>query len=65
MDHMPPIHNTKSHSVGSSLELSGANNMDNDDRVRVLAIIDHFRELGVSEDISLSQVSGYDKSHLI
>lgn len=41
----------------SSLDLSGANELDNDDRVRVLAIIDQFRELGVNEDISLPQVS--------
>lgn len=40
-----------------SLDLSGANELDNDDRVRVLAIIDQFRELGVNEDISLPQVS--------
>lgn len=41
----------------SSLKLSGVNDLDNDDRVRVLAIIDQFRELGVNEDISLPQVS--------
>jgi len=40
-----------------SLDLSGANELDNDDRVRVLAIIDQLRELGVNEDISLPQVS--------
>lgn len=52
----------------SSLNLSGVNDLDNDDRVRVLAIIDQFRELGVNEDISLPQVSeqtiSYQRVHL-
>ncbi|BCR91453.1 dynamin family protein [Aspergillus chevalieri] len=39
-----------------SLDLSGANELDNDDRVRVLAIIDQLRELGINEDISLPQL---------
>jgi hypothetical protein len=30
--------------------------LDNEDRVRVLGIIDRFRELGINEDISLPQV---------
>lgn len=40
-----------------SLDLSEANDLDNDDRVRILAIIDQFRELGINEDISLPQAS--------
>lgn len=39
------------------LELSGVNELDNDNRVRILGIIDKFRELGINEDISLPQVS--------
>ena len=31
--------------------------LDNADRLRVLGIIDQFRTLGISEDISLPQVS--------
>lgn len=41
----------------TSLELSGVNELDNDKRVRILGIIDKFRELGINEDISLPQVS--------
>ena len=41
------------------LELSGANELDNDDRVRVLAVVDKLRELGINEDVSLPQVSLY------
>lgn len=35
----------------------GADALDNDERVRILGIIDRFRELGVNEDIALPQVS--------
>jgi hypothetical protein len=31
--------------------------IDNEDRVRVLGVVDKLRELGVSDDISLPQVS--------
>jgi GTP cyclohydrolase I len=34
----------------------GVDDIDNPDRVKVLGIIDKFRELGVNEDISLPQV---------
>ena len=30
--------------------------IDNEDRVKLLSIIDQFRELGVNEDVSLPQV---------
>lgn len=39
------------------LSISGVNELDNDNRVRILGIIDKFRELGINEDISLPQVS--------
>ena len=39
-----------------SLAESSVEDLDNEDRVRVLGIIDKFRELGVNEDISLPQV---------
>lgn len=32
------------------------NGMDSSERTRLLAVIDKFRELGISEDISLPQV---------
>jgi len=41
----------------SSAKLSEMDGLDNPERVRLLGIIDQFRELGVSEDISLPQVS--------
>ena len=41
----------------SSTRLSEIDGLDNPERVRLLGIIDQFRELGVSEDISLPQVS--------
>jgi hypothetical protein len=41
----------------SSTKLSEMDGLDNPERVRLLGIIDQFRELGVSEDISLPQVS--------
>lgn len=55
---VPWYYDAESKAPGSSSpELSGLNNLDNDDRVRVLAIGDQFRELAVNEDISLLQVS--------
>ena len=36
--------------------LSGLDGLDNPGRTKLLAIIDKFRELGVSEDLSLPQV---------
>jgi hypothetical protein len=36
--------------------LSGLDGLDNPERIKLLAIIDKFRELGVSEDLSLPQV---------
>jgi hypothetical protein len=39
-----------------SLASTSLEDLDNDDRVRVLGIIDRFRELGINEDISLPQV---------
>ena len=44
------------------LELSGVNELDNDNRIRVLAIIDKLRELGINEDVSLPQVSQLNAS---
>ncbi|KAK3045424.1 hypothetical protein LTR09_012975 [Extremus antarcticus] len=41
---------------GRSLADSSVADLDNKDRVRVLGIIDKFRELGVNEDISLPQL---------
>lgn len=38
--------------VEASLE-----DLDNEDRVRVLGIIDQFRELGIQVDVSLPQVN--------
>ena len=65
---MPGSHDAEPTAPASSLKLSGVNDLDNDDRVRVLAIIDQFRELGVNEDISLPQVSkqavSYQRVHL-
>lgn len=58
---MPQFYDAESGVAAPSLDLSGANELDNDDRVRVLAIIDQFRELGVNEDISLPQVSNLDR----
>ncbi|KAI9759619.1 MAG: hypothetical protein M4579_002187 [Chaenotheca gracillima] len=40
----------------ASLELSGLNELDNDERVKVLGIIDQLRELGINEDLSLPQL---------
>lgn len=37
-------------------KIAGIDDMDSPDRVRVLGIIDQFRELGINEDISLPQV---------
>jgi hypothetical protein len=39
-----------------SLASTSLEDLDNDDRVRVLGIIDRFRELGINKDISLPQV---------
>ena len=39
-----------------SLARTSLEDLDNDDRVRVLGNIDKFRELGINEDISLPQV---------
>jgi hypothetical protein len=36
---------------------TGFDELENADRLRVLGIIDQFRTLGISEDISLPQVS--------
>jgi hypothetical protein len=47
----PPSVMTRQSLARTSLE-----DLDNDDRVRVLGIIDKFRELGINEDISLPQV---------
>ncbi len=44
---------------GLSLADSSVEDLDNKDRVRVLSIINKFRELGVNEDISLLQLSLY------
>lgn len=35
---------------------AGVDELDSEDRIRVLGVIDQFRELGVNEDISLPQV---------
>nr|POE96532.1 interferon-induced gtp-binding protein mx2 [Quercus suber] len=40
----------------TTLESTTVQDLDNEDRVRVLGIIDEFRELGVNEDISLPQL---------
>lgn len=40
-----------------SLEKTSLDSLDNDDRLRVLGIVDQFRELGINEDISLPQAS--------
>lgn len=37
--------------------MEGVHGFDSDDRVRLLSIIDQFRELGVNEDVSLPQAS--------
>ena len=56
---MPSFYRAEPHAGVPSLELPGVNDIDNEDRVKVLAIVDQFRELGVNEDISLPQVSIY------
>ena len=38
-------------------KLNGLEELENEDRVRLLGIIDQFRDLGVNEDISLPQAS--------
>lgn len=38
------------------LSFEGVQELDSADRIRVLGIIDQFRELGVNEDVSLPQV---------
>ena len=40
----------------AALAHSSVEELDSDDRVRLLGVIDQFRELGVNEDISLPQV---------
>lgn len=39
-----------------ALELSSVGDLDNEQRLRILGIIDKLRELGVSENVSLPQV---------
>ena len=39
-----------------ALALTAADGLDNQKRVQLLEVIDHFRELGVSENVSLPQV---------
>jgi hypothetical protein len=39
------------------------NNFDNADRVKLLGVIDHLRELGISDDIPLPQVSSIFTYH--
>lgn len=51
VQYTPPPVMTRASLARTSLE-----DLDNDDRVRVLGIIDRFRELGINEDISLPQV---------
>jgi hypothetical protein len=38
------------------LELSSVGDLDNEQRLRILGIIDKLRELGVGENVSLPQV---------
>jgi GTPase SAR1 family protein len=40
-----------------AIELSSVGDLDNEQRLRILGIIDKLRELGVSENVSLPQVS--------
>lgn len=44
-------------SNSSTIRKTGIEDMDTPDRVRLLGVIDQFRDLGVNEDISLPQVS--------
>ena len=47
----------KSKMAKAKLGCRSVEDLDNEDRVRVLGIVDKLRELGVNEDISLPQVS--------
>lgn len=40
-----------------AIDLTTADGLDNEQRARLLGIIDQLRELGISENISLPQVS--------
>jgi hypothetical protein len=40
-----------------AIDLTGADGLDNEKRIRLLGIIDRLRELGISENVSLPQVS--------
>lgn len=42
-----------------AIDLTGADGLDNEKRVRLLGIIDRLRELGISENVSLPQASKY------
>jgi hypothetical protein len=43
-------------SKSKGLELSSVGDLDNEQRLRILGIIDKLRELGVGENVSLPQV---------
>ena len=40
-----------------AIDLTGADGLDNEKRVRLLGVIDRLRELGISENVSLPQAS--------
>lgn len=40
-----------------AIDLTGADGLDNEKRIRLLGIIDRLRELGISENVSLPQAS--------
>ncbi|PIG84605.1 hypothetical protein AARAC_010921 [Aspergillus arachidicola] len=44
------------------IDLTGADELDNEKRIRLLGIIDRLRELGISENVSLPQVIGDQSS---
>jgi hypothetical protein len=54
--HIPLLEHLFKMMKNRALALTAADGLDNQKRVQLLEVIDHFRELGVSENVSLPQV---------